>query len=307
MFVFDLRRLDRARPRGASAYLLELAAAMVAAAPGEFAAWAEGPQPAGVRVLAAGLEAFLGGPLRGVRDRLRAGLEARSGAILAVPSELGAGALRRYARVPSGAIAVCPPAPPSFQRTSREEAEAARRALQLPERYLLSFGSVLARRRPDLLLEAWAGARPQVPAGTGLVLAGEGRIPGGRREGVSATGYVPPALVPGLLSGALAWLNSSPFEYSTQGLLEAMACGAPPVVAKGTLLADTVRQAGVALDPGDVGMWTAAMVVLSNSAGERGRLSASARSAAAEISGSWAPSEVGRALGEALGARSSRL
>lgn len=321
VFAIDLRGVDRERPRGAAARALRLAEALPREAPDLFAAWPAGAppeattlvlQPAGpapcplpIAPVLPGLEAFLGGALSGLPARLRLGLLARQAPVLLAQSPVAAEVLTRYARQPASSIATLPPLPPAFTRSTREESEAVGARLGLPPRYLLVLGSLLKRRRLGFLTRAWAAAREQLDAGVGLVVAGEPieeRPPDG--AGITFTGYVAPQLLPGLLSGAHAWFCAGDRELDPLGVLDAIACSVPAVVAKGSAHALAARGACVALDPDDSGVWTAAMVVLTRSAGERAKLAAACRARLAELSGSSAASELATSLEAALGRRS---
>jgi glycosyltransferase involved in cell wall biosynthesis len=114
--------------------------------------------------------------------------------------------------------------------------------------YLLHLGALLDRRRPEVLLEAFARLRHRFPD-LSLVLAGPDRLrrPGGLARlladprlasGVVRLGWVPEAAVGPLYRGAELTLYLS--TYGGFGLppLESLASGTPAVVSPGQALDD---------------------------------------------------------------------
>jgi glycosyltransferase involved in cell wall biosynthesis len=206
---------------------------------------------------------------------------------LLAPSETVRYGLERYLGVPPERITVVPALPDArFRRPSREQVEELRRELGLPERYFVFVGTRSRRKNLDLLARAWQRAAERLGAGTGLVLAGPGRggVPGAR-----ALGYVEPERLPALIGGAIAWLNPSLYEGSPVGALEAMACGAPPLVAATGAQPHAVNLAGLILDPHDPGQWATALATVAADADLRGRLSVAGLKAAAELRASSCP------------------
>ena len=205
----------------------------------------------------------------------------RSDGVLA-PSQAVAYGLERYLRAPAERVTVLAPQPrPCFRRAAREYVGAARRSLGLPERYLLFVGTRSRRKNLGLLALAWRAASERLGGGVSLVLAGPG--PGGGVSGALDIGYVPLELLPALISGAVAWVNPSLYEGCAVGALEAMACGAPVLVAGTGAQARAVGMAGVVLDPHDAAGWADAMVAVATDEALRARLGVSSLKAAAEV------------------------
>lgn len=73
------------------------------------------------------------------------------------------------------------------------------------------------------------------------------------------TGYVPPADLPSLLSGALVFVFPSLYEGFGLPVLEAMACGVPVVCSSASSLPEVAGQAAMLADPLDVQAWAEAL------------------------------------------------
>lgn len=158
---------------------------------------------------------------------------------------------------------------PAFTVPSAESVRAARRALDLPQQFLLYAGTLEPRKNVAGLLDAYDALPRSLRARCPLVLAGaagwglgelrrriEARVASGE---VRALGYQDDAALATLYGGctALVW----PTLYEGFGLppLEAMACGAAVIASRVSSLPEVVGDAGVLLDPHDVSAWTAAM------------------------------------------------
>jgi glycosyltransferase involved in cell wall biosynthesis len=216
-----------------------------------------------------------------LRQNWRVASAARRSDHLLAPSDAIAFGLDRYLRVPTERITVLPPRPrPEFRRPPRERVEELRRELDLPERYFLFAGVRSRRKNLGLLEAAWREASESLGADVGLVLAGPGR---GGVAGARDLGYVELERLPLLLAGAVAWVNPSLYEGSAIGALEAMACGAPPLVAGTGAQARAVGTSGLVLDPHDASEWAAALVAVAGDAPLRGRLASGSLKAAAEL------------------------
>ncbi len=188
--------------------------------------------------------------------------------------------LERYLMVAPNRITVLAPLPgPRFRRPPRDQVEALRRRLRLPDRYFLFVGVRSRRKNLGLLAEAWRRASPRLP-GVGLVLAGPGRggVPGARD-----LGYVEADLLPPLLAGALAWLNPSHYEGCAIGALEAMACGTPPLVSTTGAQPRAVGPSGLVLDPGDAAAWAEALVAVAEDGELRAGMARTALKAVADL------------------------
>ncbi|MBK6769589.1 MAG: glycosyltransferase family 4 protein [Ardenticatenales bacterium] len=199
--------------------------------------------------------------------------------------------------VPNGVDAAFAPPRPA-------EIAAFRRRTGLPERYVLSVGTMQPRKNYGVLLEAYARLR-----------GAEGGVGGASASGVDA----PPALV---IAGAPGWGNSDvaavadrlgirgdvvlpgfidqtdlpllyaaadvfamPSRYEGFGLpaLEAMACGTPVIVSDAGSLPEVVGDAGLTVGPDDVAGWSAALLALLTDPARRASMSARGQAQAARF------------------------
>jgi glycosyltransferase involved in cell wall biosynthesis len=86
-------------------------------------------------------------------------------------------------------------------------------------------------------------------------------------------GYVPERDLPALYSGAICFVYPSYFEGFGLPPLEAMKCGTPVIVGDRTSLPEVVGEAGLQVDPFDVGALASALELLINNSNFRQQLS----------------------------------
>ena len=126
--------------------------------------------------------------------------------------------------------------------------------LNIPERYILFVGSLQKRKNLMVLLQAWGMICKRFP-GVYLLIAG-GRDKNQRAEPLSLVnesvcilGYVSEDELPGLYSGAIAFVLPSLDEGFGLPVLEAMACGVPVIASRAGSLPEVIGQAGLLFNP----------------------------------------------------------
>jgi glycosyltransferase involved in cell wall biosynthesis len=157
--------------------------------------------------------------------------------------------------------------------TPAADPEPARRALGLDRPYVLTVGSLTARKNLRALVPAAAALAAD---GVDVVVAGGGRpqfAPEAGLSGLRRLGRVDDALLPGLYAGAEAFVLPSLYEGFGLPVLEAMACGTPVVAAATGALPETCGGAA-RLAPPDGEAFRAALTALLADTAERARLRA---------------------------------
>lgn len=159
--------------------------------------------------------------------------------------------------IPLEKVAVVPNAvSPSFRRTDNMAIAAMRARLELPNRYVLSLGSIEPRKNLNRLLQAWKLVSKRL-SGHVLVVAG-GRSTVFREafssvpENVLFPGYVDDGDLPALYSGASCFVYPSIYEGFGLPVLEAMACGTPVVCSNSTSIPEVSGDSALSVDPFDV-------------------------------------------------------
>lgn len=109
---------------------------------------------------------------------------------------------------------------------------------------IISLGRLAPEKNLDVLLAAFELARRQRPE-LRLLMVGDGpsraALQGQAGEGVTFTGGVPYAQVPGLLTAADLFATASTSEVLPMSMIEALAAGAPLVAARSPAALDLIR------------------------------------------------------------------
>jgi glycosyltransferase involved in cell wall biosynthesis len=136
-------------------------------------------------------------------------------------------------------------------------------------RYVLAVGTLEPRKNLAIAVAAFASLPPPVRRAFPLVVAGmsgggKERLPPALRKMVEdgearITGYVPQEDLPMLYSGARVFVYPSLYEGFGLPPLEAMACGVPAIVSRGSSLPEVVGDAAVQVDPRDASALASAM------------------------------------------------
>lgn len=186
-------------------------------------------------------------------------------------------ALIDHCKVPASKIDVIPHGvDPTLRPASTDSIAAVRQRLGLPDRYVVTVGTVQSRKNLVRLVSAMERvAAAGLPHG--LVIAGargwmadeidKAIAASPIRSRIVVTGYVDRRDIAPLLTGADAYAFPSLYEGFGMPALEAMACGVPVVASNRAALPAVVGDAGLLIDPYDaVGMGDALVRVLVDSA-----------------------------------------
>lgn len=162
---------------------------------------------------------------------------------------------------------------PAFRSYPRHEIEAWRAEQGLPQRFILTVGTLQPRKNLGTLVRAYAELRRGWPAEHGrapnLVVAGgvgwgDADVGGlAQRLGIAPyvhlPGYVPPADLPRYYAAASVFAFPSRYEGFGLPAVEAMASGTPVVASDASSLPEVLGGAGLLVPPDDVAGWAAAL------------------------------------------------
>jgi len=153
--------------------------------------------------------------------------------------------------------------------TEAAEIERVRKKYDLPGDYILGVGSIQPRKNLGRLISAYSQLsmkRDDLPP---MILAGKMAWlfeetlreieTHGLKEKIRFTGFVPDEDLPGLYSAAKCFVYPSFFEGFGLPPLEAMRCGTAVITGDRTSLPEVVGDAGILIDPFDVGAIAAAI------------------------------------------------
>jgi glycosyltransferase involved in cell wall biosynthesis len=194
---------------------------------------------------------------------------ARADRIIAVSEHTRRDAIRLYDVDPERIHVIAEGVDARFRADVGDDVIAgARQRHRLPERFVLTVGTIEPRKNLTTLLEAYAEIRRRHPDVGLVVVGGTGwmaepfferlRALGLERE-VVLTGHLPDEDVVPILNAAEVFAFPSEFEGFGLPPLEAMACGAPVVSSDAASLPEVVGDAGVLVPPRDVAGWVNAL------------------------------------------------
>ncbi|PJF35995.1 MAG: glycosyltransferase family 1 protein [Candidatus Thermofonsia Clade 1 bacterium] len=178
--------------------------------------------------------------------------------------------LSRLLKVPPEKIDLAVPGVQArFRKLPRAQVEAFRAAKGLPERFFFYLGTLEPRKNLPVLLRAYAtlpeADRRAVPlilgGGAGWMTAEVPRLIDqlGLAQTVHRVGYLPDAELVYWYNCAETFVYPSIFEGWGLPVVEAMACGLPPLVSNVSALPEAVGEVGMQLPPQDEQAWRAAL------------------------------------------------
>jgi glycosyltransferase involved in cell wall biosynthesis len=182
----------------------------------------------------------------------------RADAIIAVSESTKRDLIRLYGTPADKVTVVYEAASPVFHPQPPERIAAVRARYGLPERYLLTVGTIEPRKNLSRLVEVLATLRLDAPD-LRLVVAGakgwlfEGFFEAVERHGqgqaVILPGYIADDDLPALYAGAEVVVQPSLYEGFGLPVLEAMACGTPVACSRSSSLGEIAGQAALTFDP----------------------------------------------------------
>ena len=152
-------------------------------------------------------------------------------------------------------------AAPHFVPQTPERIEDVRAKYNLPERYLITVGTIEPRKNLARLVEVLSILRRDDPDLRLVVVGALGWLTEsffaaierfGQWDAVIRPGYVPDDDLPAMLAGATVAVTASLYEGFGLPVLEAMACGAPVACSATSSIGEIAGDAALTFDPTDV-------------------------------------------------------
>ena len=185
----------------------------------------------------------------------------RANAIICVSEHSKADLLRLWDVEPAKVHVVYEAADPRFQPAPPEQVAAVRARYGLPERYLLTVGTIEPRKNLSRLLDALALLRRQGQDVRLVIVGGLGWLYHDfmaklerfkHRDAVVRPGFVPDADLAAVYSAATLTVLASVYEGFGLPILESMACGTPVASSQAAAMPELGGQAARYFDPEDV-------------------------------------------------------
>lgn len=157
---------------------------------------------------------------------------------------------------------------PRFCKASAEMVSGILDKYSLPRSFILFVGTIEPRKNLTLLLEGYHALKNQGTSCRLVIVGKKGWLYEGffRRlrelgleDEVIFPGFVPDEDLPALYSAADLFVFPSLYEGFGLPVLEAMACGAPVITSNTSSLPEVAGEAGILIDPNDVGGLVKAM------------------------------------------------
>jgi glycosyltransferase involved in cell wall biosynthesis len=182
----------------------------------------------------------------------------RADAIICVSEWSKADLVRLWEIDPAKIHVVHEAADPQFRPVSEERIMVTRRRYGLPERYLLTVGTIEPRKNLNRLLDALGLLRAQGDDVYLVIVGRKGWLYDDffaalerfeNRNAVIQLGYVPDDDLPAVYGGATATVLASLYEGFGLPILESMACGTPVVSSRAASLLEVGGEAACYFDP----------------------------------------------------------
>lgn len=152
-------------------------------------------------------------------------------------------------------------ATPHFTPQPQDRVAEVRARYGLPERYLITVGTIEPRKNLPRLVEALATLRRRDPNLALVVVGSKGWLYEGffqaveqfdQKKAVILPGYVPDDDLPAMLAGATVSVLASLYEGFGLPVLEAMACGTPVACSATSSVGEIAGQAALTFDPENI-------------------------------------------------------
>jgi glycosyltransferase involved in cell wall biosynthesis len=185
----------------------------------------------------------------------------RASAIICVSEHSKADLVRLWGIEANKVHVVYEAADAHFRPAPAERVRAVRERYGLPERYLLTVGTIEPRKNLERLLDALALLRSQGEDVPLVIVGSKGWLyhsffekleSSPHRDAVVQPGFVPDADLPAVYSGATMTVMASLYEGFGLPILESMACGTPVVSSHASSLPELGGDAARYFDPLDV-------------------------------------------------------
>jgi glycosyltransferase involved in cell wall biosynthesis len=185
----------------------------------------------------------------------------RADAIIAISQATKNDLIRHYGTPDNKIIVVREAAAPHFRVVPDSEVARVRAKYDLPERFLLSVGTIEPRKNLSRLVESLARLRTYDRRLRLIVVGAKGwlyddffaRIEAlNLKEAVRLLGYVPDQDLPAVYRAATIYVMASMYEGAGLPVLEAMACGAPVVSSRESSMPELGADVARYFNPYDV-------------------------------------------------------